>query len=273
MLTRRPSCSAGYFFAHFFVSLSTCSASVLLVVSWPLKAVMIAAAAQFARLRRCRGACSRTSFTASSSVILIDFVISINWYLALCYIGIIMTPSEVKATEKLENLKKKFNSFGSRMRALREDLGVTQAELATQLGFTSHNVVSRFEKGLRQPNAETLLRLAALGDINLHWLITGEFTPDSEKLREDCLALLIDCNTYMSKYEEKVKDERGKLINEFHRLQAEKSGHKGGNKDERIKYLEIELIPQKDRELAEIAKARKSACERYYGPPKKSEEI
>jgi transcriptional regulator with XRE-family HTH domain len=182
-----------------------------------------------------------------------------------------MPPSESKVKEKLEIFKENFTSFGGRMKYVREKLGFTQAALATQLGFTSHNVISRFEQGRRLPDAEILLRLAALGDFNLHWLITGESSPDGEKWKENYASLLIAFNDYTSKCESNVKDERGRLILEFHKLQEKKSRGEGVS-EERIKWLKEEGIPQKDRELAEISKDRGRAYERYYGTPQKNED-
>lgn len=54
---------------------------------------------------------------------------------------------------------------------------LTQAEFAAQLGFSTSGVVSRFERDERMPSAETLIKLAELHEIDLHWLLTGKPCP------------------------------------------------------------------------------------------------
>jgi transcriptional regulator with XRE-family HTH domain len=51
-------------------------------------------------------------------------------------------------------------AFGSRLRALREGAGLTQAELADAAGMVP-NSLARLERGVSQPSWETVVRLAA----------------------------------------------------------------------------------------------------------------
>jgi len=53
--------------------------------------------------------------------------------------------------------------FGARLRAIREEEGLTQAELAARAGMHKQ-IISELERGTRQPVWETACRLAkALG--------------------------------------------------------------------------------------------------------------
>jgi transcriptional regulator with XRE-family HTH domain len=51
--------------------------------------------------------------------------------------------------------------FGARLRELREKAGLTQEALARRVGEISTRQITRLEKGLHQPNWETVLALAA----------------------------------------------------------------------------------------------------------------
>ena len=68
-------------------------------------------------------------------------------------------------------------ALGERLKAVRERLGLNQSKLASQLNFSSPTVVSRFERGERLPSTETLIKLAELYEIDLHWLLTGKPSP------------------------------------------------------------------------------------------------
>ena len=73
--------------------------------------------------------------------------------------------------------KKKFATFGERILFVRKQNALSQADLSGKLGFTKPAVVSRFERNERLPNAETLIKLAELLNIDLHWLLTGNQSP------------------------------------------------------------------------------------------------
>ncbi len=86
--------------------------------------------------------------------------------------------------------KKNLTGLGERLKASRERLGLNQSKLAAQLNFSSPTVVSRFERGERLPSTETLIRLAELHDIDLHWLLTGKPAPTAQeaaKERQDAI--------------------------------------------------------------------------------------
>lgn len=79
---------------------------------------------------------------------------------------------------------KKYTTFGERILFVRKQNALSQADLSEKLGFTKPAVVSRFERNERLPNAETLIKLAELLNIDLHWLLTGNQSPDAVNLKE-----------------------------------------------------------------------------------------
>jgi transcriptional regulator with XRE-family HTH domain len=67
---------------------------------------------------------------------------------------------------------------GERIRARREELGLSQAALAT--GGISSPYISLVERGRRNPSAKALRSLAPLLGVSTHWLETGETDPAAE---------------------------------------------------------------------------------------------
>jgi len=64
------------------------------------------------------------------------------------------------------------NDFGSRLRALREQKNLTQTELSKLSSI--HNVnLSRYERGLQQPTADVLRKLAEALSVSIGHLMEG----------------------------------------------------------------------------------------------------
>lgn len=63
--------------------------------------------------------------------------------------------------------------FASRLRKLREARGLTQKELAERIGLEVVQV-SRYERGQYLPNAETLVGLGRVLQLDLNLLLLGE---------------------------------------------------------------------------------------------------
>ena len=64
------------------------------------------------------------------------------------------------------------NKIGANIASLRRARGLTQAELARQLHYT-HQTVSNWERGISEPDAETLLRLSAFFGVSADEILTG----------------------------------------------------------------------------------------------------
>jgi transcriptional regulator with XRE-family HTH domain len=63
--------------------------------------------------------------------------------------------------------------FPERLKAAREKLGLKQNEAAKKVGI-KNNTLSSYESGARQPDYDTLTKLAELYDVSINYLITGK---------------------------------------------------------------------------------------------------
>lgn len=61
-------------------------------------------------------------------------------------------------------------TLGERLRSLREKAGFTQKELANRLKVPNQNI-SNYERDFRQPDYETLQRLADFYDVSIDYLL------------------------------------------------------------------------------------------------------
>ena len=73
--------------------------------------------------------------------------------------------------------KKILASLGARIQFVRTKAGLSQADLAEKLDFSTSAVISRFERDERPPSVDSLIKLSELFKIDLHWLITGQPSP------------------------------------------------------------------------------------------------
>ncbi|CAM3710055.1 helix-turn-helix transcriptional regulator [Cohnella lubricantis] len=73
-------------------------------------------------------------------------------------------------------------TLGERLKAAREKKRYTQIEVAKKLGI-SNGAISGYERDYRDPDTETLLKLAELYDVSPNWLLNR-----SEK-KEDAVVL------------------------------------------------------------------------------------
>ncbi|WP_382152570.1 helix-turn-helix domain-containing protein [Hydrogenophaga sp. ANAO-22] len=64
------------------------------------------------------------------------------------------------------------NTFGSRFREERRRLGLIQQEIADVTGL-SKRAMGTYERGVRSPDAEVLMRLIDLG-MDVYYVLTGE---------------------------------------------------------------------------------------------------
>ncbi|RMD94102.1 MAG: XRE family transcriptional regulator [Alphaproteobacteria bacterium] len=94
-------------------------------------------------------------------------------------------------------------TFGDRLAAAREAVGLTQAELARRLGVKL-KTLQGWENDLAEPRANKLQMLAGLLNVSIVWLLTGEgegVSPPDEQAA--------------------VPEEMGALLGEIRALKAE----------------------------------------------------
>jgi transcriptional regulator with XRE-family HTH domain len=65
-------------------------------------------------------------------------------------------------------------TFGEKLRKLRTREGLSQRELAAQLGYSTQAMIALLETGQRQPTAELLLKLMALFNVTSDQLIRDD---------------------------------------------------------------------------------------------------
>lgn len=119
-----------------------------------------------------------------------------------------------------------FRNIAFYLLSARHKAGLSQSELAKKLGFSSPMIVSRFERGERIPNVETLKKYAELfpNDLDLHWLITGSY---SYKYTE----VLNNLKPFIQSYE-------SDLISKIQKLEERKRNlMKNGNSDNLEKII------------------------------------
>lgn len=73
--------------------------------------------------------------------------------------------------------------LGPRIAALRREAGLSQAELAQQLGV-SPSAVGMYEQGRREPSMDMLVQLARIFQVSTDFLLTGSATsvPETDRL-------------------------------------------------------------------------------------------
>ena len=77
---------------------------------------------------------------------------------------------------------------GARIAALRRQAGMSQAELARQLGV-SPSAVGMYEQGRREPSSDVLVQLGKIFGVSVDYLLTGTPSPQEE---QRLLQLLLD---------------------------------------------------------------------------------
>ena len=82
------------------------------------------------------------------------------------------SPARRKAAE--------LSAFFERLRQCLDDRGMSQADLARELGVGVATVSEWFTRG-RVPNGDVMLRLPSTLEVSGHWLLTGEGPRDLER--------------------------------------------------------------------------------------------
>jgi transcriptional regulator with XRE-family HTH domain len=70
-------------------------------------------------------------------------------------------------------------NFSERLRYRREELGLSRLDFAKKLGLTNPSQISRYESGKNIPGAQILIKIAEILKIDLHWLLTGQSSPNT----------------------------------------------------------------------------------------------
>lgn len=69
--------------------------------------------------------------------------------------------------------------FHERLRAMRENRGMKQNEAAAKIGI-KNNTLSSYESGDRQPDYNTLIKIADLYEVSVEYLLRGKALSDKK---------------------------------------------------------------------------------------------
>lgn len=108
--------------------------------------------------------------------------------------------------------------IGEKIRRRREELGMTQDELAHKIGYTSRTAIQKIEKGknnLRQTKIKQLAEVLQVDPTYIMGWQTSDFIVDSDGERRDFLIELSKCPSdmlerVMTYYDLLVNAEKGK---------------------------------------------------------------
>jgi transcriptional regulator with XRE-family HTH domain len=104
--------------------------------------------------------------------------------------------------------------FGARLKAQRNRLGLTQAGLAKSLGIQPVTQYS-YEKGVRTPNAEYLIKASQLG-VNIHYLFRNDQDNLLSENSDEADELIIHV---LQEAESRSRDSKGRLLDFQYRAQ------------------------------------------------------
>ncbi len=76
-----------------------------------------------------------------------------------------------------------YRRIGRRIKSAREQLGLSQADLATQLDYNSAATVSHFESGMRKISIEDLFKIANVLQLPVGYFYDQENTPPKQEVR------------------------------------------------------------------------------------------
>ena len=97
--------------------------------------------------------------------------------------------------------------FSKRLRNLRENKGYNQEELGSLLGLST-STIGMYEQGRRQPDNETLLRIAEIFDVSIDYLLGKTEVKKYEQPYDDDLEEVL-----FSKAKDLTDDEKKTILN------------------------------------------------------------
>lgn len=97
----------------------------------------------------------------------------------LLYHGLLLEKAKTNSAEPLEfdslklTDKERRKRFGQRIKIMRDLRGLTQTQLAAQLGITPQ-AVAAFERGKAEPSLKSLIGLSRALEVTTDWLLDAE---------------------------------------------------------------------------------------------------
>lgn len=81
-------------------------------------------------------------------------------------------------------MQEKFKIIGSYLKNKRKACGLTQADVAKELGYNSPQFISNFERGLCAPSIETYPKLVSLYDLSKNELLKVLLKSEEQHLKK-----------------------------------------------------------------------------------------
>ena len=88
-----------------------------------------------------------------------------------------------------------FKLIGRRIREVRTERGISQADLAER-SKTTAQYLSQIENGKKQASLQVLLSVAEVLEVSLNELLTGNQVNNPVEYQRDIVRLLSDCSSY-----------------------------------------------------------------------------
>ena len=107
---------------------------------------------------------------------------------------------------KNKNISNDNALFGHRLRLLRKKRGITQKKLSEICGYKRSTSLLNIEKGNAPVRISSLIAMAELLDIDLHWLITGKPSAVVLRLRPYVTSFIANCYTEIQALEKERSD-------------------------------------------------------------------
>jgi len=137
------------------------------------------------------------------------------------------------------------DSFGERLTFLRKNHGLSQMQLAQQLGYKRGSSVSNLESGKTPPESYILVKLAEIFKIDLHWLLLGKPSPGVERWRQNYAELSRITGTYIIWDNARLEENRANMVHELVALRLKESQGEG------VGPLKIQGLEEKIKEIEE----------------------
>lgn len=156
---------------------------------------------------------------------------------------------------------------GQRIKEARKRAGMTQSELAQKLNIPFQSV-SQWERDLRNPKIETLLRISAALKVDVNWLMNGQTLEQRDQAMKDHVA------RRFSELKERTSDKWKKESEEIEAMLSELEAEKDAPSELKIlqAYHKLNLDGQYEavkrvEELTEIPKYRRTTTSQSTQAP------
>lgn len=95
-------------------------------------------------------------------------------------------------------------NFGERLQEIREDRDVSRKELSAFLNI-SVSALGMYEQGRREPNIETLVKIADYFNVSLDFLLGRDFSGNNTQELQEALQFKNEIKNLPSEYREIIK--------------------------------------------------------------------